>query len=377
MCITKYTIWQIPHGKPEREKSQVNKKFGYNRSGTDREYSVGRSKMLIAISVVILFLVTAFGLLYYNAKVEEFKLESVKTQEYAHYYVMITENRNTQFWKNVYESAKTAAAEDDAYVEMMGDNLSTDYSVADLMRIAIASKVNGIILEPDGDAETVDLINEASAAGIPVITVSEDEIQSSRTSFVGVNSYSLGQKYASEVVKDMDKDTRSILVLTNVQDGAAEENTVFTAIKERVAQSSVSGHNVVVTATNINSNKDFDAEEKIRNIILNSDTMPDILVCLDATDTECAFLSVREYNLVGDVTIIGYYSTDTILEGIKKNVIESTFAVDAEGMGEKCIYALKEFREMGRVSDSFNVDMTLINSDNISQYYSPEATPAE
>jgi len=343
-------------------------------SFVNREYNSKRSRILLIIAGVILVLITASGLLFYNLKVADFKITSVKAKDYKYYYVMITENMDSPFWQNVYSSAKTTAAEDGAYVELLGSNLSADYSLSDLMRIAIASNVDGIIMEPNGDTDISALINEASDKGIPVITVSEDEPQSARKGFVGVNSYSLGQKYASEVVKSMNKDTRNILVLTNMKEGKAEENAVFTEIKERVIASSVSTQGINVSAININSQKDFDSEEKIRDIILNSETLPDILVCLDATDTECAYQAVREYNLVGEVTIIGYYSTETILTAINKNIIESTFAVDDKEMGEYSVDALTEYLQTGHANDIKGVDITIINKANVAAYLVPEET---
>lgn len=336
-----------------------------------------KSTVLFTAAGLVLSLAALFVLILYYGKLVNFSPAAAVSREYDKYYVMITENMDSEFWQNVYASAKTAAAGEDAYVEMLGENLSTDYSAEDLMRMAIASDVDGIIVEPNGDEELVSLINEAADKGIPVVTVSQDETQSERVSFVGVNSYSLSQKYASEVIKAVGKDTRSILVLMNTQDSEAEENTVFNAIKEWAEKSDLSTFDIEVTAVNMNSSKDFDSEEKIRELLLNAATLPDILVCLDATDTECAYQAVREYNLVGDITIIGYYSTDTILTAVKKNIIESTFAVDAAQMGQYSVDALVEYARMGHVNDYFSVDVTLVNSDNVDSFLTPEETAEE
>jgi ribose transport system substrate-binding protein len=112
--------------------------------------------------------------------------------------VLISDNRKSYFWKSVYEGAKDALNEN-SYIEMLGNNLSMEYSTADLMRIAINSKVDGIILEADESAEITELINEANDADIPVITAVNDNNTSTRKSFVGVNSYNLGLAYGQQV----------------------------------------------------------------------------------------------------------------------------------------------------------------------------------
>ena len=112
---------------------------------------------------------------------------------YDKYYAMITDDAESSFWKSVYESALETAKEDNAYVEMISNNLSREYSQTELMEIAIASKVDGIIVTA-GEAEGMtELINKAYDEGIPVVTLFNDNAQSERLSFVGVGNYNLGR----------------------------------------------------------------------------------------------------------------------------------------------------------------------------------------
>ncbi len=63
------------------------------------------------------------------------------------------------------------------------------------MKMAIAARVDGILIQPDGSDETNGLIADAIAKGIPVITVMSDASGSGRLGFVGYISYDLGQLY--------------------------------------------------------------------------------------------------------------------------------------------------------------------------------------
>ena len=89
-------------------------------------------------------------------------------------------------------SASQAAKDADAYLELIEPGHDSNYSQADYLRIGIASQVDGIILEADGSDEEQELIQEASDADIPVVTVLTDDSSSARISFVGLNSYQLG-----------------------------------------------------------------------------------------------------------------------------------------------------------------------------------------
>ena len=64
------------------------------------------------------------------------------------------------FWKDVYESTREAAREHNALVELMGKSLSSTIEMESLMDMAIASGVDGIILEYTGGHKIDERINE-------------------------------------------------------------------------------------------------------------------------------------------------------------------------------------------------------------------------
>ena len=74
-------------------------------------------------------------------------------EKYDRYYVMITEDRKSDFWQSVYRGAYERGQEENVYVDLLGDHLSQEYSRADLMRIAMSSGVDGIFVESDESDE--------------------------------------------------------------------------------------------------------------------------------------------------------------------------------------------------------------------------------
>lgn len=75
-----------------------------------------------------------------------------------------------------------------------------------------------------------------------------------------------------------------------------------------------------------------------------------------------------DYNKVGDVSILGYYDSDTIIKAIDRNVINATVSVNTEQMGSFCIDALTEYYQYGNTSQYFTADVTLIDKDNVWMY---------
>jgi len=305
--------------------------------------------------------------LYYNRMVSNTSLEEMQeTSQYSRHYVLITENPESNFWNSVYESAKNEAAKNDAYLEFAENGLSSDYAVSEYLEISIAAKVDGIIVESNGEPEVEELIEKAGENNIPVITVMEDtgNTESTRKSFVGINSYELGQAYGDAISQFVMNDTKKVLVLLNEDE---ENANIFAYLKKTLKEKMPKEKQLEVEAYPVDNKTAFDTEETIRDIFLNEEWIPDILVCLEETDTECAYQALIDYNKVGVVNIIGCYPSDTILSAVDKGIVSAVFELNTEKIGKDSVNALIEFANMGHVSDYYSVDIEMITKENAQQ----------
>ena len=316
-------------------------------------------------SVSFMLLITIGSMFFFRMQMDKASrlMEGASYESYESYYAMISSNHESALWRSIYQGAMEAAAESGAYVEMLGSNLSTDYSRQDLMRIAITSGVDGIILEADESGDYTELINEADAAGIPVVTVMGDDTMSNRKSFIGVNNYNLGREYGRQVLLAGDN-VQEVLVLMSTSMPDTSQNIIFSGIQETLIEAG--RDDIRVYAAAIEGDNTFAVEESVRDVFLEQSM--DVLICLDELSTTCAYQAVVDFNRVGQVDIIGYYDSEAILRGIERNVIHSTIALDTREMGEYSVEALEEYRETGHVSDYFGVDTDLITIENVRDY---------
>lgn len=327
---------------------------------------------------LILFLVavTAMGVLVYNYTMQESGIDEPAATDYQYYYVLVTDNAEMSFWQATYETMKEEAALHDAYIEILGDNLTTDYSLAEKIRIAIESDVDGIILEPNDDPELITMIEEASRAGIPVVTVISDQVMSERISYVGTNSYDLGKEYGEQVLGAINQETEPIEEIVVLVDEAKESSgdyTIYTQIKEMVERRHLN-RKIEITAVPIDTSSSFDAENEIRDYLISQEKDPDLVVCLNAVNTVCVYQAVVDFNLVGKVQIIGDHFSDTILKAIKMGNIYSTLVLNSERMGEYAINALSEYRSMGYASEFYRVDVAVIDKNSVDSFISSRET---
>jgi ribose transport system substrate-binding protein len=330
---------------------------------------VSRNKVAVTVLagiVLVLFIATVAGLFYYREMIR--KLGEVHEEEFTEYprlYAYIAEDPDSQLSNRIYKEIAEYAVENDCYVEMTGQNLSTSYSKADRMNIAISSKVDGIILEGDDSKETAELIDKATANGIPVVTVLSDCQTSSRKSFVGLNNFSLGSEYGEELaaIGDMNKKyPMNALILLDGDDGNSDD------IIHAAIQQAVTGRLIKLTSAVVDTSSPFTSEESVMNILDGLATIPDVIICLNDRTTESAIQCIVEKNLVGKTTILGYYDSDTILKAIDRGSVHATFAIETKTVAKQCVNALNEYNNTGFVSEYNPANYILINRQNVSEY---------
>ena len=333
---------------------------------------VSRNRIAVVVLagiVLVLFFATMAGLFYYREtinKIGEVKEEA--SNEYPRLYAYIADDPESQLSGRIYKEISEYAVQNNCFVEMTGQGLSTSYSKADRINIAISSKVDGIIIEGDDSEETKKLINKATRKGIPVVTVLSDSAGSSRKSFVGLNNYSLGTEYGNELAaigKETNTYPLNVLILLDRDDGNSDD-IIHSAIQQAVL-----GKSIILYSEVVDTSTPFTAQEDVMNILddlSKKRQMPDVIICLNDRTTESAIQCIVEKNLVGKTTILGYYDSDTIKKAIDRGSVYATFAIETKTLASHCIKALNEYNNTGFVSEYSAASYILINRSNISQY---------
>lgn len=316
----------------------------------------------ICMSIFITVLIVIVGMTYYKVAINTIGLENTEQDiKYSKHYAFIVEDANNPFWDNVYEGAKEQGEAINTYVEKVGQVLPINYTATERLKIAIAANVDGIIMQGNSDEETKLLINEAKGLGIPIVTVLEDSPQSNRICFVGVNNYQLGKEYGNQVLEIADDKTQRVTVLLDSNSNDTSPDLIFSGIKDTLA-----GSTMEVSVITIDRKSAFSSEEAIHDIMLGTEKVPEILICLNLIDTICAYQAVVDYNKVGEIKIIGYYNSENTTQAIKKEIIYSTIVIDTQGMGAYAVETLQEYANTKRVSEYIPVDMDLISFKDVS-----------
>lgn len=328
----------------------------------------------------LMILVTLSGVSIYRLQLAAIDAEKEEEADvvYDKYYALIANDDNADFWQDVYAGARQSGEANGDYVEVFAQDMGVEYTLEERMDIAIASNVDGIIVQGEDSALLREKIEQAYSNHIPVVVVSEDVTESERISFVGISRYDLGQTYGKQTCElserileerrengDGRKDLQ-VMVLTGQEDSG--QNLLVSGIREEIAKSYILRNRIELETYVVDDFGSFAAEESIRDIFMGKDEAPDILICLSELYTTCAYQAVIDYNKVGVTNIIGYYDSENILNGIDKEIIYSTVSMDAEQMGYYSATALSEYLDMGYASEYFTVDTYVINKNNVQKY---------
>ena len=285
--------------------------------------SVNLDKLFLWISIIFATLLATIiisSIVFFHTTIEKSE-QAINKDRYKNYkriYAMIVNNMEEDFRNSVYESALEYAKENDVYVELLGDDLDKEYTKEDLLRIALSSKYDGIILEGNGiidtkevtddeDDETVSefdkLLKEADEKNIPIVTVNEDISTNFRKSFVCINRYILGREYGQQLCDYLNKHNKAIdkneldtrydskkyysernkCVVKILYDEAQSVNnltTVMSGIKGKIADDKKNEF-FDIEIIPIDGSSYYAAEEQVRNVIGDEEkTRPDVMICL-------------------------------------------------------------------------------------------------
>lgn len=331
---------------------------------------------LIAVGLFSIIFLTLLTVSFYGYVLEQIGVNHAENvRSYKYHFVMIVTNSDSKFWNDVYESVREAAAGQDAYVELKEKNLSSEYTMVDLMDMSIAAKVDGIFLECSEGEQLEERINIADAHGIPVVTILNGAPTSERKSYIGINPYQIGQAYGYELEKligelkeESGRDSYRIKVLLNDSALDSDQFQAYNQINNMMVNLESTSGLVETEAIRIPADGAFESEEIVRNLFQNELWTPDIIVCMDEMDTEAVYQALIDYNRVGETLVIGYYKSEAALGAVERGTMAMSLYIDTAQMGKCSAQAMMEYIQEGRTNSFYSVDLEFINKENVKEF---------
>lgn len=253
--------------------------------------------------------------------------------------VLISQEMDSPFWIELEEGANAAAVRHDISLEAWKTfGLSEPYFLKNF-EIAIASKVDGIIVQGlDTDAFN-NLTARATTSGIPVITVASDVPagENLRKTYVGTNHYEAGRLVAEQMLADMGGQGTAVMLVGDRQQHYQRER--LRGIMDVIGDHPVFTAEIAVTG---NTN---DEVTRVTRQVLN-----------DKPDAR-GFVSVA-YNNAGVIAreisrryrheeffIYSFDETPDTMNLLQSGVIDALIAQDPRSMGELSVELMVRWLE--------------------------------
>lgn len=157
----------------------------------------------------------------------------------------------------------------------------------------------------------------------------------------------MGREYGRQIIREANSNTKEALILMNAAAEDTGQNIIFNGIQETLANEG--NHlNLTLTAQAVMADSQFwgsrgNTQHFSGVLPASGDHGPEIIVCLNEQNTVSVCQAVVDFNLVGQVDILGYFATETILNAIDRNVITASIAVDTQQLGIRSLEALDEY----------------------------------
>jgi ribose transport system substrate-binding protein len=234
------------------------------------------------------------------------------------YYVFISANLDVPYWKTAGTGFTRAAAQMKLRSDFEGpQNYDINAEKAALDH-AVQQKVSGILLSV-ADAKVLnESINQAIAAGIPVITIDSDAPASKRLFFIGTNNYQVGLTGGQRLAQEL-RGKGNVVVFTmpaqpNLQDR-------LRGYKDALARTP----DIKVTRIVDIQGDPRIAFDTTTEIVGKEKDKVDAFVCLEAQSGKEIASVLSSYHVTGK-TVLAMDTDQETLDWIKKGVIAATIA---------------------------------------------------
>jgi len=232
-------------------------------------------------------------------------------------YVMVAYITANSFWIDLKVGGSDAAKALGVTFEFTGPTIYDVESQISTAIQVIATKPAGIILPVSTAAACTAVINQATKAGIPVITVDSDAPDSQRLCFIGTDHYQLGQTVGQQLVQATGGKAN---VGVSTVPGQADLELRLAGLKNVFASNP--GMKII---TEVNNNGDTGQTATTAVAMIQAHSNMTAIACLNATTSGIA-TALQQTHRVGKIIVVGSDITAPVLGAVEDGTIYSIMA---------------------------------------------------
>lgn len=314
------------------------------------------------VVLLVLFLYVFFHFIAVTKKLEttvaQLQHEEKATSHLPHI-ILISQEFDNPYWRKIEQGAKEAGNRYDVNIEYIGPLRTSIDEQVKLLEKAIASRVDGIIVQNLKDEWFTPLIDKAISRNIPVITIDADAPKSRRIAYVGTNNFEAGQLLGKAVVSRIEGE-RSIGVIigTDTSENQRLRLQGFLSVVTQHPRLKV----VSIASSNISRiQASIQAEQMLRK-------HPNISVMVGTSALDAIGIRMALKNLHReDIQIFGFDDVEETLQAIEEGDIVATVVQKPYDMGYSAVKLMVDHLSGKQIDKEHFTATEVIDRQNVQQ----------
>lgn len=283
-------------------------------------------------------------------------------QQLRFHFALVAQDMGDSFWQSIKNGALKAAQQTQAAVESDGPMVQDVDAELKYFNIAIAAKVDGIAVYVPDKTKFRPLINEAVGKGIKVITIESDDMESNRESYIGPDSYDVGQAQG-DLIAQAGSGSAALILGGNYSLNGSLSNSLQTGLQDCLRPHA----DLSLQSVQNSGGGYFKAEEIIRNILYQHPNV-NTVVCTSENDTSEVVQVLIDLNRTRDINVIGYGNSPQIRDYIRNSIVFGSAYESPEETGAKCIQCLADLMNGKKVPQVIKTSVYSITKNNLVNY---------
>ncbi|WP_156807496.1 sugar-binding protein [Effusibacillus pohliae] len=276
-----------------------------------------------------------------------------------YHFILISQEINNPYWKLVLKGAEDAARNNNVAIEFRGPVESNLEQHIQLIEMAIASRVDGILTQGLEEAKFQPVIDKAIARGIPVITVDTDARTSKRLTYIGTNNYQAGYQAGKHMAEALHGQAK-IGIIT----GSFEASNMIERLQgfQDAIRDEPGMQIVAIESSNISRIR---AMEKTATLLNHH---PEINALFGASALDGMAMAQVAFNRGRhDLYILAFDGLPETIDWMKKGVIAATVVQEPYQMGYHSVEQLIDAIQGKRLQPSYYTDIHILTADQLNR----------
>ncbi len=281
---------------------------------------------------------------------------------------VIIKATDSSYWQTVLLGAKAAAAESNGEIEVTTAGPASETGIDEQVTIlenAISAKPDGIVIASISSEATVPAVEEAVAAGIPVVTVDNKLATTVYTQHLATDHYAAASTAAEKMVEQwkeagIDPAGKKVAVIS-ADSGSAVNQARCEGFADKVKEL-VPG--ITMIETQYCDNDIAKAQDTVDNLILANADLIGIFGDNNHMGDGIAN-SIAQNEKSGSIIAYAFDSDDTEIEAIKNGALTGIVVQDPYGMGYEGVLSVIASLKGKNVEHDVVAATTLVTKDNL------------